>query len=245
MSPQIAVQLYTLRKRMEHHFDEVLEAVAAMGYAGVEAAGMYGGSPAAFAQRCKELGLQICSAHLKLPGNGPNDAIIETALALGVQRIVCPWLPPASFASVDAIRRNAELLNEAAAAAKAHGLTLGYHNHDAEFRIVEGKPAVEWLEETLDPAVFFEPDVYWIAVAGGDPVATLQRLGARAPLVHIKDGPAGEKPSPMTAVGAGTLPIPAIVAAAEQADWLIVELDEAKTDPLDAVRESYAFLKGL
>jgi sugar phosphate isomerase/epimerase len=243
--PQIAVQLYTLRDQMETQFEAVLEAVASIGYAGVEAASLHGRSAAEYAARCKAAGLQICSAHVKLPARKDGDQVIEDALALGVQRMVCPWLPPEQFASRDAILRSAEQLNSAAEIAKAHGLSLGYHNHAHEFHAVEGKPAMEWLLEALDPAVFLEPDTYWVAVAGVDPVAVLGQLGSRAPLVHMKDGPAGTNPAPMTALGAGTLDVAAIVAAASHADWLIVELDSCATDSLEAVRESYAFLKNL
>jgi sugar phosphate isomerase/epimerase len=70
----------------------------------------------------------------------------------------------------------------------------------------------------------------------------IRQLGARVPLLHIKDGPAvlGE---PMTAVGQGTLDFHEIAAAAQNyAEWFIVELDECATNMMDAVAQSYAYL---
>jgi hypothetical protein len=51
-------------------------------------------------------------------------------------------------------------------------------------------------------------------------------------------------PSPMTAVGSGTLPIPEIIDAADPdvVEWLIVELDEAAGDMMAAVEQSYDYL---
>ena len=73
------------------------------------------------------------------------------------------------------------------------------------------------------------------------------RLGSRAPLLHVKDGPC-QIEAPMTALGEGVVDIPGVVAAgAESTDWLIVELDRCATDMLEAVRKSYQYLieKGL
>ena len=46
----------------------------------------------------------------------------------------------------------------------------------------------------------------------------------------------------MVALGQGIVDIPAIVAAAASAEWLIVELDRCDTDMMTAVVESYQYL---
>jgi hypothetical protein len=75
----------------------------------------------------------------------------------------------------------------------------------------------------------------------------VRRLGWRAPLLHIKDGP-GDQHSPQLAAGAGIMDIPAIVeAAGDHVEWMIVELDHCATDMMSAVEESLRYLtsKGL
>ena len=125
-----------------------------------------------------------------------------------------------------------------------NGLELGLHNHWWEMQPVEGHIPYEMLQELVDPAVFFELDVYWAKTAGRDPVALVSELGKRAPLLHIKDGPATPA-APMTAVGDGSLDIAAIVQAAhDTADWLVVELDVAATNMMHAVERSYEYLVG-
>jgi sugar phosphate isomerase/epimerase len=135
------------------------------------------------------------------------------------------------------------LLQDAWESAAERGLALGYHNHWWEFEPLQGRSGFDLLLERADPALFFEVDAYWVQAAGEDPAALLKRLGDRARLLHVKDGPA-TRDAPMVAVGQGTLDIPAIIAAATGAQALIVELDRCATDMLRAVDESFRYLKG-
>ena len=91
--------------------------------------------------------------------------------------------------------------------------------------------------------MLFEIDIYWVKTAGMDPARVMEELGPRAPLVHVKDGPADQIDSPMVAVGTGSLDIPGILHAGEGfSETHIVELDRCATDMLTAVRESYRYL---
>ena len=66
----------------------------------------------------------------------------------------------------------------------------------------------------------------------------LRELGKRAPLLHIKDGPA-TMDGDMTAVGEGVIDLSAIAEASKDtAEWWIVELDRCATDMLQAVDKS-------
>ncbi len=127
----------------------------------------------------------------------------------------------------------------------AHGLAFGIHNHWWECEQVEGHYPYRVLLAELDPGVFFELDAYWARVAGLDPAAVVAELGARLPLLHLKDGPA-VRGEPMTALGTGALEISAILrAAGEGLEWAVVELDTCATDVFEAVDRSYRYLSGL
>jgi sugar phosphate isomerase/epimerase len=242
MSAPIAVQLYSVREALAHDFEGIIRQIAAMGYAGVETAGFPGTSAPAAARLFRDLGLTVCSAHAPLPLGEQQEGVLETMAALGCRRLVCAYLSPDEYRTLDQIRRNCDLLNEANAVAVANGLAFGVHNHWWEFEPVEGKyPYHMWLEY-LDPAVFFEIDTYWVKAAGLDPAAVVAEFGERAPLLHIKDGPA-VKDEPMTAVGDGVMDFPAILrAAGDNAEWLVVELDRCGTDMMEAVAKSYGAL---
>lgn len=245
MSAPIALQLYTLREALAQDFTGVIRKVAALGYAGVETAGAFGGSPQMAARLFTDLGLTVCGAHGPLPLGDNKQAVIDMLGALNCPRLVLPWQPPELFQSEAGIKRVCETLNEAVPVAQAHGFTIGYHNHWFEYERLNHRLAADILMDHLDPAVFLELDVYWAQTSGQDPTALVQRLGRRAPLLHIKDGPC-VRDQPMTAVGEGVVDVAGVIQAS-QADWLIVELDACATDMFEAVQKSYHYLisKGL
>jgi sugar phosphate isomerase/epimerase len=94
--------------------------------------------------------------------------------------------------------------------------------------------------QRLDESIGFEFDTYWVKTAGQDPVSVVQEMGSRAPLLHIKDGPA-VRDQAMVAVGDGVMDFASILVNAA-ADWLIVELDRCDTDMMQAVEDSYHYM---
>ncbi len=241
MASPIALQLYTLREKMAHDFDGVVRQVAAMGYAGVETAGFPGTTPEKASRLFASLGLAVPSAHLPMPVGEHKQASLDTANALGIKRII-NGLGPDQFTSVDKIKASCDLFNTAHEAAAEHGFTFGIHKHWWEFLQVDGRLVCDIMLEHLTPSVFFEVDVYWVQTGGADPVDVVNRLGKRAPILHIKDGPCNRE-EPMTAVGAGKVDMPGVIAAgAGSTEWLIVELDRCATDMVEAVEQSYRYL---
>ncbi len=89
--------------------------------------------------------------------------------------------------------------------------------------------------------MLLEVDTYWAAVGGQDVPALLGRLGERVRYLHVKDGPV-TRDGPMTAVGAGRMPVAEILAAAPPAAWRVVELDRCATDMMTAVADSLTWL---
>ncbi len=238
----IALQLYTIRDLLAKDFTAGVKKIAEMGYAGVETAGFPGITPAAAAQLFKDLGLEIVAAHSGLPLGDKKNEVLDTLAALGCKRLVCPGLGHDLWSSVSGIQKAADMLNEAYDIARQNHLSLGFHNHSIEFQKVDGKFAHDILQEYLHPNIFFEVDTYWVKVGGGDPVEVVRKLGRRAPLLHIKDGP-GDHQSPQTAIGAGIMDFPAIVeAAGSNPEWMIVELDACATDMMEAVRQSFQYM---
>ncbi len=247
MPAPIAVQLYSLRDNLARDYSGVIQQVAKMGYTGVETAGFPGSTLQEATALFRELGLTVPSAHLPLPIGDQRGEVLNTALALGATYVVSGGVGMERFASWDGIKQVCEAFNEANAAAMAEGLRFAIHNHWWEFEPLEGERPYQRMMEWLDPAVVWEIDTYWVQTAGLNPVNVLRELGARAPLLHIKDGPA-VKNEPMVAVGQGTVDFTTIIPAhAEHTEWLVVELDHCATDMLTAIDDSYRYLieKGL
>lgn len=244
MTAPIGIQLYTVRDSMNEDFNATVTKIAEMGYAGVETAGFPGTTPEDAAKLFADLGLQVSSAHSPLPIGENKNQVLDAMAALGTPRLVCPALMREKFDTIDGIKEVCDVLNEAVSVCNENGLQLGYHNHWWEYLTVEGQKANEVMLANLDSSIYFELDTYWIQVGGQSPVDIIKSLGERAPLLHIKDGPATND-GDMTAVGSGVIDVPAIIAAgADHAEWLIVELDRCATDMMTAVEESYAYLVG-
>lgn len=242
LKKKIGVQLYSVRDQMQEDWEGTLRSIAAMGYDGVEPAGVPGGDAKAFSALLRELKLEVPSAHCNLPRGDHREKVLEEARAMGTQRLIS-GRGDRDFATVDSIRSVAEIFNEASAAAKEAGMVVGMHNHWWEFEPVEGdgRLGYEILLDYLSPEVFFQIDTYWVAVAGQKPAEVVKKLGDRVLELHIKDGPL-LKDEPMLAAGKGKMNFPPIVEEAASSDWLIVELDRCATDMLEAVEESYQYL---
>lgn len=243
MSLPVSVQLYSLREEFNAQGAEVvLKRLADMGYGVVEP---FGGQDASEVSRvCKDLGLEIASAHLGTPVGENQQKILSAAETYGLKRLIEPFRPIEMFKTADEIKRVADYLNEGCKVASEHGLEFYYHNHWWEYLTLEdGQKANDVLLANLDPAVLLEIDTYWVQVGGQDAAAVVKAAGARAPLLHIKDGPAVNREDPMVAVGEGAMDVPAIISAgAGHTQYLVVELDRCATDMFEAVEKSLGYL---
>jgi sugar phosphate isomerase/epimerase len=237
-----ALQLYTVREQLAADRKGVLDQVAAFGYGAVEPFDILR-DPAGLAADLAAAGLAVCSVHA-IPAGEQAGPVAVAARTLGADTVIVPYLPPERFASHDGVRGVAAELNGMAARLAVEGLRLGYHNHDHELAPLPGGaglPALEALAAELDPSVLLELDTYWAAVGGQDVPALLGRLGERVGYLHVKDGPV-TRDDPMTAVGAGRMPVAEILAAAPPGAWRVVELDRCATDMMTAVGDSLAWL---
>lgn len=241
MPAPIGLQLYTLREAAAQDYEGVVRKVADIGYKGVEPAGFPGTTPEAAAKLFAELGLEVTSAHLPLPVGDNQQEGLEAAQALGLKRWVS-GLGRDQFGSRDQIKASCEKFNEAGVFTREHGMTFGIHNHWWEFLEVEGQIVQDIMMEYLDDDVFFQIDAYWVQTAGPDPAAVIRKLGARAPLIHLKDGPCTQKDD-MQALGEGITDFQGLIeAGGDNVDWWIVELDRCATDMMEAVIKSYQYL---
>lgn len=239
----VALQLYTVRDEMAQDFTGTIRRVAEMGYAGVEFAG-YGKLPApAMAALLAETGLRAVGTHV-----GWNElsqerlaASIEYCCAIGCPTLILPWLAP-ELRTFEGLATLAPRLNAIGQQCRAAGLLFGYHNHNFEFASEHGRTWLDALLEATDPAlVRVELDVYWAAFAGHDPLALLNRLGARVALIHCKDMAVDRT---MTEVGQGTLDMSGIVSFAQQHGiWVVVEHDHPTLPSLQSARVSLAYFQ--
>jgi sugar phosphate isomerase/epimerase len=242
-SNPLALQLYTVRDQLPSGRAAVLQAIRSFGYGAVEPYDVRT-DPEALRADLDEAGLAVCSVHARALGEDA-DALLDGARKVGADTVIVPSVPAERFADAEAITALARDLSEAAARAASRGLRFGYHNHAFELlSVIRGRTGLEVLADAVDPAVLLEVDTYWAAVGSQSPEdvpALLGRLGDRVRYLHVKDGPV-TRDDPMTAVGAGRMPVAEILAACPSAEWHVVELDRCATDVLTAVRDSLGWL---
>jgi len=250
MSFPIALQLYSVREDLANDFEGTLRKVKALGYEGVEFAGLYGYKPETIHKLLKEIGLTPVSAHVPFAElMADPQGVVKDYAEIGCSYIVIPYLTPE-------YRPNAEKFSEVIAGAKIlgkaageRGLTLLYHNHDFEFEKINGAYALDILYQSV-PADLLqtEIDTCWVNVAGEDPAAYVRKYAGRSPVVHLKDFVMpGKRPAKLyeligiqddakgaeeevfefRPVGYGAQDFPKILEAckAAGAQWVVVEQD--------------------
>ena len=243
---RIALQLYTVRDLCAKDLAGSLAATAALGFEGVELHDLYGHPADTVRMMLDEAGLVACSCHAMLPAIETEiEELADELGVLGTDRLVVGWIePPVTVADADLVQ--ARIL-EAAERAAEQGLRLGFHNHDGELAVLDdGSSFLDRLLDVEAALLFLELDLGWVWYAGDDPFALLERAGARAPLVHVKDlrNDGGPLHVPL---GAGEVDYGRLLDAAGRAgvEWLILEQDETRGRGFEAVRDSIAELARL
>jgi sugar phosphate isomerase/epimerase len=121
---------------------------------------------------------------------------------------------------------------------------------------MEGTTPFQVMMERTDPKlVGLEMDAFWVSVAGHDPAELLGKLSGRVPLLHLKDKERGtpvmyKEAVARTAfkeVGHGVIDWPKVLNAAVSAgvSHYFVEQDQTPGDPVESLRQSFAYLSKL
>ena len=263
----VAIQVYSLRKEAEANLYGTLKKIKAMGYDGVEFAGLYGHKPEEVRDMCADIGLVPISAHVPyLDMVQDPEGVLGMYAAIGCKFVAVPYLTPEYRPDTEKFGAVVENIKKLGAVAKKLGITLLYHNHDFEFMKLNGRYALDVLYDTV-PADLLqtELDTCWVNVGGENPAEYLLQYSGRAPVLHLKDF-SGEKSEDMyeligiekkvparpanfafRPVGYGKQDFPAILAAAEKAgvQWVVVEQDQPTPEntPLECAEMSRKYLK--
>ena len=185
----IGIQLYTVRDLMKKNVPLTLQRIAEIGYKEVEFAGYFGKTTKQIKAILSDNGLKSPSTHIEMDTiyNNPNKAI-DTALEVGHEHIVMAWLAESERQNIDQYREYVDLYNSFGEKCNQNGLKFAYHNHDFEFKVLDGEVPMDLLLNKTDPNnVSFELDMYWVHKANKDPKSYINKYPGRFPLWHIKD----------------------------------------------------------
>jgi len=240
---KVGVQLYTVRDLMKNDFEGTIAKVAQIGYKEVEFAGYFGRTAAQVNEVLKKNGLKAPSTHVQYDElDDKFPSVIEFSKAIGLDYIICPWIPEDLRKSPDIWKQAADKFNKCGEQSKKAGMQFGYHNHWFEFLPTNGKLPYDELLRLCDAnLVKFEMDLCWISTTGTDPVKYFEKYPGRFPLVHVKDVKTMPKITSggsqnfgdtvdLTEVGSGVI------------DWKRIF---AHSEQIESIRTSYEYLSKL
>jgi len=187
----VGLEMYSVRNTMAKDLNGTVRAVAAAGYQGLEFyAPYFEWTPAQAKDMRKlldDLGVRCFSTH--------NDSdcfaaeklghASEVNLILGSRYMV--MASSHESASIDGWKKVAETLNTASDKLAASPLGVGYHNHQTEWKPVEGVKPMEILAKNTKPTVILQLDVGTCLEAGSDPVAWIKANPGRIRSMHCKE----------------------------------------------------------
>ena len=256
---KIGVQLYTVRDLMKDDFDGTIAKVAQIGYKEVEFAGYFGRTGKQVREVVDKNGLKAPSTHVQYDElDDKFPSVIETSKEIGLEYIICPWIPEELRKSPDIWKQASEKFNKCGEQSKQAGMQFAYHNHWFEFLPSNGVLPYDVLLKECDPnLVKMEMDLCWITTTGTDPVKYFNEYPGRFPLVHVKDVKTMPKITSggsqnfgdtvdLTSVGSGVIDWKRIFAHSDKAGikHYIVEHDHPK-QPIENITESYNYLEKL
>lgn len=241
---KIGLQLHTVRNELKDDWAGTMRFIADQGIEYIEGGLTFSDEQFAI---LNELGIKPASGGGPLPLEDEHKKHLDLAKERGFSRYVVfsPQNWAEDFKTIDNIKAYCALLKQGVANAKAAGLTLCYHNHWFEAELYDGMRGIDIMRNEVGDDLHFEIDTYWAAVGGADPAVLVRELGDKVPLIHIKDGPIGSNEDTMCPLGLGKLDIPAIVAAAQHAEYAFIELDNSDRNILESVKISAEYLRSI
>ena len=253
-SPPVGLELYSVRDELKKDPQGTVRAVAQMGYQCVEFYAPYFDWTEVQAKQMRklldDLGIRCYSTHNDekyFSAENINHAR-DLNLILGTKYMVQSWSDPKP--SLDAWKAVADNLNSAAATLEPSGLKPGYHNHDAEWKPIDGVRPMEILAKNTKPSIMLQLDVGTCIEAGSDPAAWIRANPGRIHSLHLKDWSSDPAKGYKVLFGEGAAKWKDIFAAAESVggvEYYLIEQEGSRFSELDTARRcltSYRAMRG-
>ena len=245
-SPQsipVGLELYSVREALKKDPEGTVRAVAQMGYQAVEFYSPYFEWTDAQAKSMRKL-MDDLAIHCYSTHNNEDyfsaakiDRARDLNLILGTKYMVQAWSDPKP--NLDGYKALADNLNAAADKLAPSGLKVGYHNHDAEWKTIEGKRPMDILAANTKPGVMLQLDVGTCLEAGADPVAWIQANPGRIRSIHCKDWSPDPNVGYKTLFGEGKADWKGIFHAAETGggvEFYLIEQEGSRYSELETAR---------
>lgn len=209
----IGCQTFPLRETIGKDFEGTLHQIAGGGFQMIELCSptsfardgfgpLVNLGPAKIRDMIRNAGLGCISSHFRFTELKEQlDDRIAFAKELGLKQMICATLEVPADAPMSSWLKAFDQMNEIGAKVHKAGLQLGYHNHQFEFKEIDGVLVYDELMKRFDPELIkmqFQdaiPPQY-------DPVAYLAKYPGRFISLHLSDWSAERK---AVSIGTGTI----------------------------------------
>lgn len=247
----IGLELYSVRDQLAKDLKGTVREVAKLGYECVEFYAPYFRWTPEYAKEVRalldELHIKCLSTHNDMQSfteKGLPKAI-ELNRILGAKYIVMAH--PGNVKGLDGWKKVADVLNKAVAPMKDAGMRPGYHNHDLEFRTIDGGLPIDIICGT-DAQVGLQVDTGGCLEGGGDPAALIAKNKGRVFSLHCKEWSNDPKKGFRVLIGDGINKWKEILAAAEAnggLEYFLVEQEGADLPPMETAGRCLELFKKL
>jgi sugar phosphate isomerase/epimerase len=241
--PSPGLQCIVFGKKYSIMDAAVMDHVAKSGYKSVECGAS---DPKKLKAMLDERGMTYGGMHTTVQHLEDIGPIVDALGVLECQDLCNSGLYTWENQGADDYRKAIATFNKAGADLRKAGIHLHYHNHDFEFKKVDGdKRGIDILLEELDPsACDLCVDVAWVTKGGDTPVAFLKKHQKKVGYLHLKDYDS----EGWTELGSGVVDIPGVVKLLPSLPGVrkvMCEQDSSRIDPLESLAKSRAYLKTL
>ena len=242
----IGAQMYTVREFTKNldDFALTLQKIADIGYKYVQVSGTCAFEAEWLREQLARTGLQCVLTHTPGPRIvDETEKVCAEHAIFGCDHIGLGWYAFDESKPETNYENFIRTYLPAAERMKANGKYFMYHNHDQEFRKLDGKLLMDKMAEDMPKDLMgFTLDTFWVQAGGGDPAQWIEKLAGRVPVIHLKDFSYGRK---MAVIGEGNINFSRVFEKAESAGtkFMLVEQDDCNgEDPFDCLKRSYDFL---
>jgi sugar phosphate isomerase/epimerase len=247
----VGLELYSVRDELKQDLMGTVRAVAKLGYEDVEFYSPYFRWTDAEAKDVRklmdDLGIWCLSTHNDSQNFTPENLsrTMELNQIIGSKLIVMAH-PGKVPTNLDGWKGIAERLNQAADQLKPQGLRAGYHNHELEFKPIEGQRPIEVLAANTVKDVVLQLDVGTCLEAGSDPVAWIDKNPGRIVSMHCKDWSPDAGKGYKVLLGEGVARWKKIFDAAEKTgglEFYLIEQEGSAYPPVETAERCLASFK--
>ena len=231
----VGIELYSVRDELTKDLMGTVTAIGKMGYQVVEFYAPYFNWTQATAKDVRklmdDLGVACHSTH----NNGPSFTADGLQKAIELNQIIgSKYIIMASSNGRDTVaswNAVADQLTTTYEKLKPLGMTTGFHNHQMEWKPVEGQRPMDILAKNTPKDVILQFDIGTCVEVGEDPIAWINANPGRIRSIHCKDWGAGPGRGYAVAFGEGDAPWKKIFDAAEKTGGVEYYLIEQEIAP--------------